>query len=76
MSESDFFKAPILNSPYEYPSAHWELDADGLPTNRVVRNRRRAEFITPIPKARKRKKKRGVQSEIEFDDTTGVSTTA
>ena len=24
-----FFEAPILNSPYEYPSQHWELDEQG-----------------------------------------------
>ena len=23
-----FFDGPILNSPYEYPARHWELDAD------------------------------------------------
>jgi len=33
MSEQ-FFEKPILNSPYEYPGRHWELDADGQPTNR------------------------------------------
>jgi capsid protein len=30
MSER-FFEDPILNSPYECPSRHWELDADGDP---------------------------------------------
>ncbi len=25
--ENFFFEKPILNSPYEYPSRHWELDA-------------------------------------------------
>jgi len=26
-----FFDQPILNSPYAYPSRHWEMDAfDGL----------------------------------------------
>jgi hypothetical protein len=24
-----FFEHPILNSPYEYPARHWELDAQG-----------------------------------------------
>ena len=69
-----FFEQPILNSPYEYPSQHWELDAEGQPTNRVLEHRRRAEFITPIPKAKKRKKKPATQEELGFDDTTGVST--
>lgn len=24
-----FFDHPVLNSPYERPTRHWELDADG-----------------------------------------------
>jgi hypothetical protein len=27
--ENIFFEKPILNSPYEYPSRHWELDTQG-----------------------------------------------
>lgn len=54
MSQS-FFDRPILNSPYTYPGRHWELDASGQPTQRVVEARRRAEFITPIPKPKKLK---------------------
>ena len=30
--DNRFFEHPILNSPYEYPAHHWELDADGQPT--------------------------------------------
>ena len=30
-----FFQRPILNSPYAYPSRHWELDASGQPTQRI-----------------------------------------
>jgi type III restriction enzyme len=45
-----FFDRPILNSPYRYPLRHWELDADGQPTQKIVEERRRAEFISPIPK--------------------------
>ncbi len=51
-----FFDHPILNSPYGYPRRHWELDADGQPTQLIINHRRRAEFITLIPKPRKRKK--------------------
>ena len=51
-----FFEKPILNSPYEYPSRHWELDAQGQPTQQIIEKRRRAEFITPIPKPKKKKK--------------------
>jgi len=31
-----FFDRPILNSPYDYPSRHWELDKDGQPTDVIV----------------------------------------
>src|SRR5712692_436658 len=51
----DFFAQPILNSPYEYPPRHWELDATGQPTRKIVERRREAAFVTPIPKPRKRK---------------------
>jgi len=27
--ENRFFEHPILNSPYEYPPRHWEMDASG-----------------------------------------------
>ena len=55
MSEH-FFECPILNSPYEYPGQHWELDNDGQPTNRIIGTRRRSDLITPVPKPRKRDK--------------------
>jgi len=67
----DFFAQPILNSPYEYPGQHWELDADRRPTNVIIHERRKAEFITPIPKP-KRSKTRG-QKELNLD-ATGIST--
>ena len=50
-----FFEKPILNAPYDYPRRHWELDATGQPTQKVVETRRPAEFITPIPKPKKQK---------------------
>ena len=62
--DTRFFEQPILNSPYEYPSRHWELDASGQPTNRILPERRKVEFITPIPKPKKHK---GVQREMVFD---------
>ncbi|REJ74578.1 MAG: restriction endonuclease [Planctomycetota bacterium] len=70
----DFFSQPILNSPYTYPGRHWELDKSGQPTNQIVDNRRIAEFITPIPKPKKRKKSK--QQEMVFDEGTGLSTEA
>ncbi len=50
-----FFERPILNSPYEYPNQHWKLDDTGQPTGETVDSRRPAEFITAIPKSKKRK---------------------
>ena len=70
-----FFDKPILNSPYEYPARHWELDENGQPTNRITESRRRAEFITPIPKPKKRKIVDG-QKAMVFDEGKGLSTEA
>jgi type III restriction enzyme len=50
-----FFDRPILNSPYKAPGRHWELDADGQPTNRIIDTRRRSDLITPVPKPKKRR---------------------
>ncbi len=69
-----FFDHPVLNSPYEYPRRHWELDETGQPTQQILETRRRAEFITPIPKARKQKAAR--QTQIVFDEGKGLSTDA
>ena len=62
-----FFDQPILNSPYEYPSQHWELDEHGQPTNRSIQERRSVAFITPIPQPRKHKQ---TQREIVFDQAS------
>ncbi len=63
-----FFEQPVLNSPYERPNRHWELDPDGQPTQRIVEQRRSADFITPIPKPRKRKGASEKQSSLVFDE--------
>ena len=68
-----FFERPILNSPYAYPEQHWELDSQGQPTQKIIGLRRPAEFITPIPKPRKRKNT-GDQQQIIFDEGKGLST--
>src|SRR5450432_1345182 len=68
-----FFDYPILYSPYEYPPRHWELDDSGQPTQKVIERRRRAEFITPIPKPKKRRGSSD-QRQIVFDEGKGLST--
>ncbi|MBL8198812.1 MAG: DEAD/DEAH box helicase family protein [Chromatiales bacterium] len=70
-----FFDHPILNSPYAYPSRHWELDATGQPTQPIIEIRRSAEFITPIPKPRKRKGA-AEQAALVFDEGKGLSSGA
>jgi type III restriction enzyme len=66
-----FFDHPILNSPYECPTRHWELDASGQPTQQIIEQRRRAEFITPIPKPKKQKAQQQV---LALGGDEGVST--
>lgn len=50
---TSFFEQPILNSPYERPDRHWELDAAGQPTNVILAQRRSSSLLTPIPKPKK-----------------------
>ena len=67
-----FFERPIVNSPYEYPRQHWELDESGQPTGELLPRRRRAEFITLIPKPKKRKAG-PKQEELDLDEGRGLS---
>ena len=70
-----FFDHPILNSPYESPQRHWELDDQGQPTQQIIEHRRRAEFITPIPKPKKQKgASSSKQQSLVFDEGHGLST--
>lgn len=62
---NQFFDHPILNSPYAYPNRHWELDKTGQPTQKIESKRRRADFITPIPKS---KKQQGSQQSLDMDE--------
>lgn len=66
-----FFERPILNSPYECPSRHWELDDEGQPTQRIIDGRRPVSFLTPIPKPKKR---HDTQRELVLDEGKGLST--
>ena len=67
-----FFDHPILNSPYDHPSRHWELD-HGQPTQQVIDKRRPAEYIAPVPKPRKRKGQ-AEQASLLLDDDQNLST--
>lgn len=67
-----FFEQPVLNGPYDQPARHWELDPSGQPTQQILPSRRRAEFITPIPKPRKRKGQ-GEQGTLGLRQDDGLS---
>jgi len=72
-TSNPFFDHPVLNSPYECPRRHWELDEAGQPTQQIIETRRRAEFITPIPKPKKHKRV-ATQEAFVFDEGKGLST--
>ena len=72
--DNPFFDQPIINSPYQYPARHWELDAEGQPTQQIIETRRGAEFITPIPKPRQRGRAREPQGRLVMDEGAGMST--
>ena len=70
-----FFEQPVLNSPYEPPGRHWELDAAGQPTQRIIESRRPVSFITPIPKPKKTSGASAAeQAALTFDEGKGLST--
>ena len=71
--ENRFFDQPILNSPYEYPARHWELDGQGQPTQKINEFRRSADFITPIPKPKRRRADKR-QQKLDIDEGKGLST--
>lgn len=70
-----FYEQPILNSPYEEPKRHHALDGEGQPLDEPPREgRRRSEFITPVPKPRKRKQKADArQGSLGLQKDDGVS---
>ncbi len=72
-TEDRFYDRPIVNSPYEYPRHHWELDENNRPTNRIVDNRRPSAYVSPIPKPRKR---HGEQLRLVTDETAKAIATA
>lgn len=75
MTSGSFFENPILNSPYSEPDRYHSLDAEGQPLDEPPRQgRRRSEFITPVPKPRKRKQKNNArQGKLGLQNDDGVS---
>lgn len=49
----DFFRQPILNSPYEEPCRYWEMDEYGQPTQKILPFRRPANFAPHVSRSAK-----------------------
>ena len=59
----NFFDKPILNSPYEYPRKHWELDEANRPTQSINNTRRPSSLISPVPRAQTRRRKNSSEND-------------
>jgi len=68
-----FFERPILNSPYDYPSEHWQLNKDGQPSDKTIPNRRPSELITPVPRPKKQRGSKASQAEMVLNASDGLS---
>ncbi len=62
---------PIINSPFDRPKCHFELDGDGQPTGKKLPDRRKSIYVVPVPAARRRG---GQQGQLALEDkvTTNV----
>ena len=60
-----FVDNPIINSPFEKPKWHYELDGDGQPTGAKLADRRKSVYVVPVPAARRRG---GRQQELALED--------
>ena len=63
---SSFSVNPILNSPYEYPGRHWDMDENNQPTTKINEFRRPSSLKSPIAAARRRNTV--TQGELFSDD--------
>ncbi len=60
-----FVDNPIINSPFERPKWHFELEDDGQPTGKKLPDRRRSIYVVPVPAARRRGPQ---QRELSLED--------
>ena len=67
-----FFEAPVLNSPYDFPGRHWELDEAQQPTDHIIEQRRPASYVTPIAQPKKQGGK-SQQAPLVMGDSEGIS---
>jgi type III restriction enzyme len=66
-----FTDSPIINSPFDRPKFHFELDSEGQPTGKKLPDRRNSIYVVPVPAARRRG---GQQGQLALEDkvTTNV----
>ena len=69
-----FFESPILNSPYEYPSRHWELDETGPADPADHRQPPRVPSSSRPSRSRGSARARRRSSSSCFDEGKGLST--
>jgi len=65
-----FSDSPIINSPFDSPKWHFELDGEGQPTGKKLPDRRKSVYLVPIPAARRRAAQG--QLALEEEVTTNV----
>jgi type III restriction enzyme len=66
-----FTDNPIINSPFEKPQWHFELDEEGQPTGRKLAGRRESIQVVPVPAARRRGPR---QRELALEEKTTSNT--
>lgn len=67
-TDKNFSVNPILNSPYEYPGRHWDMDENNQPTVKINEFRRPSSLKSPIAVARRRN---GVSQGDLFTESEG-----
>jgi type III restriction enzyme len=66
-----FTDNPIINSPFEKPQWHFELDEEGQPTGKKLPGRRESVQVVPVPAARRRGPR---QRELALEEKTTSNT--
>ena len=66
-----FTDNPIINSPFERPQWHFELDEEGQPTGKKLLGRRESVQVVPVPAARRRGPR---QRELALEEKTTSNT--
>jgi type III restriction enzyme len=66
-----FTDNPIINSPFEKPQWHFELNEEGQPTGKKLAGRRESVQVVPVPAARRRGPR---QRELALEEKTTSNT--